>query len=435
MSSSAPAATPLLSRVTCPQCWHKFQPEDVLWISEHQDLFNLDSRVPNAQLRFLPSRFTPQAEAIDPRGFPCHRLACPRCHLEVARPMMELATFFLSIIGSPGSGKSYFLAAMARQLRRTLPIKFATAFSDADATFNMRLKQYEQSLFANARPDQLQELQELVHKTQLEGDGYADVNFGNQSVRYARPYLFTMRLQENHPNEERRGYGRTVCLYDNAGESYLPGQDSAAAPVTRHLAESSMLFFVFDPLQDSRFRRMDDSMNEGIIDKSHLGSQEGVFEEAATRIRRFAGLASSQKYNKPVTVIVTKCDRWLHLLYENPRELNAIRLARLTSDLAVRPEQAVDVSLIDRVSNKIRKLLLSTSTEIVSAVENFSKQVRYIPVSATGWSTYVDKKTGRPVIRPGDAEPFWAEVPFLYAMANSSLGLIPKVRDNTQTDD
>jgi len=427
-------ATPLLSRVTCPQCWHKFQPEDVLWISEHQDLFNLDSRVPNAQLRFLPSRFTPQGEAIDSRGFPCHRLACPRCHLEVARPMMELATFFLSIIGSPGSGKSYFLAAMARQLRRTLPIKFATAFADADATFNMRLKQYESSLFANARPDQLQELQELVHKTQLEGDGYADVNYGNQSVRYARPYLFTMRLQETHANVERRGYGRTVCLYDNAGESYLPGQDSAAAPVTRHLAESSMLFFVFDPLQDSRFRRMEDSMNEGVTDKSHLGSQEGVFEEAATRIRRFAGLSSSQKYNRPVTVIVTKCDRWLHLLYENPRELNAIRLARLTNDLSVRPEQAVDVGLIDQVSNKIRKLLLSTSTEIVSAVENFSKQVRYIPVSATGWSTHVDSKTGRPVIRPGDAEPFWAEVPFLYAMANSSLGLIPKVRDGNSAE-
>lgn len=420
----------MLTRVTCPQCWHKFQPEDVLWISEHQDLFNLDSRVPNAQLRFLPSRFTPQAEAIDPRGFPCHRLACPRCHLEVARPMLELATFFLSIIGSPGSGKSYFLAAMARQLRRLLPIKFSTAFADADATFNMRLKQYEQSLFANARPDQLQELQELVHKTQVEGDGYADVNFGNQSVRYARPYLFTMRLQENHPNIERRGYGRTICLYDNAGESYLPGQDSAAAPVTRHLAESSMLFFVFDPLQDSRFRRLEDSLNDGIVDKSHLGSQEGVFEEAATRIRRFAGLSSSQKYNRPVTVIVTKCDRWLHLLFENPSEMSAFLPTRLPAeDGTMRPQTAIDVGMIDRVSQRVRQLLVATSTEIVSAVENFSKQVRYIPVSATGWSTHVDPKTGRPVIRPGEAEPFWAEVPFLYAMANSNLGLIPRIRD------
>ncbi|MBA4182200.1 MAG: hypothetical protein C0506_16565, partial [Anaerolinea sp.] len=359
------STTPMLSRVTCPQCWNKFQPEDVLWISEHQDLFGIDNRVPNAQLRFLPSRFSPQGEAIDPRGFPCHKLACPKCHLEVARPMLELATFFLSIIGSPGSGKSYFLAAMARQLRRTLPLKFSTAFADADATFNMRLKEYEQSLFANARPDQVQELLQLVKKTDVGGDGYADVRFGTQSVRYALPYLFTMRLQDNHPNLERRGYGRTVCLYDNAGESYLPGQDSAAAPVTRHLAESSMLFFVFDPLQDSRFRRLDESLNEGIVDKSHLGSQEGVFEEAATRIRRFAGLSSSQKYNRPVTVIVTKCDRWLHLLFDEPRELTAFNQRRTAGeDGTLRLQNAVDVGTIDRVSQRVRQLLVSTSTEI-----------------------------------------------------------------------
>lgn len=425
-------ATPLLPRVTCPQCWHKFQPEDVLWISEHQDLFNLDSRVPNAQLRFLPSRFSPNAEAIDPRGFPCHRLACPRCHLEVARPMMELQTFFLSIIGAPSSGKSYFLAAMSRQLRRMLPIKFATAFADADATFNMRLKQYEQSLFANPRPDQLQEMQELILKTQTTGDeyGYAAVNYGNQSVMYALPYLFTMRLQENHPNIERRGFGRTICLFDNAGESFLPGQEKASAPVTRHLAEASMLFFVFDPLQDSRFRRLDESLNEGVTDKSHLGSQEGVFEEAATRIRRFAGLATNQKYNRPVTVIVTKCDRWLHLVFDNPRDLSAYAHAAWTSpDGTSRPQLGMDTTLIDKVSQRIRKLLISTCTEIVSAAENFSKQVRYIPVSATGWSTHVDAATGRPMMRPGEVEPFWAEVPFLYAMANSSLGLIPKIRD------
>jgi len=89
------AVPSLINRVICPQCWHKFAPQDVLWISEHQDLFNLDTRVPNAQLRFLPSRFTPNAEALDSRGFPCHRLACPNCHLEMPRSMLEMESFFL----------------------------------------------------------------------------------------------------------------------------------------------------------------------------------------------------------------------------------------------------------------------------------------------------------------------------------------------------
>ena len=344
--------------------------------------------------------------------------------------MMELAPFFLSIIGSPGSGKSYFLAAMARQLRRMLPLKFSTAFGDADATFNMRLKKYEQSLFSNPHADEIQELQKLVEKTQSEGDGYADVKFGNQTVQYLLPYLFTLRLRDDHPHKERRGYGRTLCLYDNSGESYLPGVDSAAAPLTRHLAESSMLFFVFDPLQDSRFRKLDHSLSEGVVDKSHLGPQEGVFEEAASRLRRFAGIPSSQQYSKPVTVLVAKCDRWLHLLYENPRELSPYAICRkVGADISEKPTYAMDVGVIDRVSRKIRELLVSTCAEIVGAVESFSKQVRYIPVSATGWSTSIDVATGLPVMRPSEAEPFWAEVPFLYAMANSSLGLIPKARD------
>ena len=221
------AIPPLLNRVLCPQCWHKFHPEEILWISEHQDLFGSDNRVPNAQKRFLPSRFTPQAEAIDPRGFPCHRLACPNCHLEIPRPLLELQTLVMSVLGSPGSGKSYFLAAMASQLRHVLPLKFFATFADADATLNFRLKESERQLFANSNPQQMQELGELIQKTQEVGDeyGYASVNFGSQAVNYLRPYAFTMQVQENHPNPERRGAGRAICLFDNAGESCFAGID------------------------------------------------------------------------------------------------------------------------------------------------------------------------------------------------------------------
>lgn len=421
----------LLSRVTCPQCWHKFAPQDVLWISEHQDLFNLDNRVPNAQLRFLPSRFTPNAEALDSRGFPCHRVACPNCHLEIPRSMLEMESFFLSILGAPGSGKSYFLAAMANQLRNSLPLNFKATFSDADASLNTRLRTSEQHLFANSNPEKLQELQELIHKTQEGGDdfGYVDVNFGSQSVRYLRPFTFTMQVQDDHPNPKRRGYSRAICLYDNAGESFLPGFDRSSAPVTRHLAESRALFFVYDPLQDSRFRMLDSSLEEGIIDKSHLGSQEGVFQEAATRIRRFAGLSSREKYSRPVIVVVTKCDRWAKLADRELIQRSPIISTRMKmSDGSTAELNALDMRLIDTVSSRTRDLLLRMTPEVVTSVENFSNHVCYIPVSATGESTTVNQETGRPVIRPGDAQPTWAEIPFLYALSISSLGLIPKLK-------
>ncbi len=420
----------LLNRVTCPQCWTKFHPEDILWISEHQDLFNLDNRVPEAQLRFLPTRFTPQAEAIDPRGFPCHRLACPNCHLEIPRPLLELESFFLSILGSPGSGKSYFLAAMASQLRRVLPLKFHTAFADADATLNFRLRESERELFANGKPQEFRELQELVKKTDEvgEGFGYSEVNFGSQSVRYLRPYAFTMKVQPTHPNVQRHGAGRAICLYDNAGESFLPGRENSSAPVTRHLAESRVLFFVYDPLQDSRFRAKDACLGLAIVDKSDLGSQEAVFQEAANRIRRYSGLSSRQKYPRPVIVVVTKCDRWGSLI--DPHLMSKSPIVETTSkmpDGSLRELSALDIEQVKEVSGKVRHLLLETTPDIVSAVEGFTDHACYVPVSATGAHTHIDPGTGRPVVKPGDMQAFWAEIPLVYSLAISSLGMIPKL--------
>ena len=81
-----------------------------------------DARLgPDQQLRFLPTRFSIEGAAIDPRGFACQGLACPRCHLPVPRALLEMDPLFLSILGAPGSGKSYFLTAMTWALRQTMP--------------------------------------------------------------------------------------------------------------------------------------------------------------------------------------------------------------------------------------------------------------------------------------------------------------------------
>ncbi|MEO1961781.1 MAG: hypothetical protein ABGW82_12575, partial [Paracoccus sp. (in: a-proteobacteria)] len=63
-------------------------------------------------MRFSPERFDIKCGAIDPRGYPSTDVACPKCHLAIARPLIEIPPFFLSIFGAPSSGKSYFLAAM-----------------------------------------------------------------------------------------------------------------------------------------------------------------------------------------------------------------------------------------------------------------------------------------------------------------------------------
>ncbi len=66
--------------------------------------------------------------------------------------MLEMEPLFLSILGAPASGKSYFLTAMTWQLRRILPIHFKVDFTDADPASNRALNDCEESLFLN--PDE-----------------------------------------------------------------------------------------------------------------------------------------------------------------------------------------------------------------------------------------------------------------------------------------
>ena len=140
---------PLRSRVTCPHCWNEFPPDRALWIAQHPDLVGDPRLGADQPQRFLPTRFNVQGAAIDSRGFACHGLACPNCHLAVPRSMFEMRPMFLSILGSPASGKSYFLAAMTWRLRSVLPKYFAVGFNDADPALNHRLHEYESLQFLN----------------------------------------------------------------------------------------------------------------------------------------------------------------------------------------------------------------------------------------------------------------------------------------------
>jgi hypothetical protein len=408
---------PLRARITCPHCWHGFPPEDSLWISQHPDLMGDPRLGQDHQLRFLPTRFNADGDAIDARGFNCHGLACPRCHLPIPRALLELQSVFLSILGAPASGKSYFLTTMSWLLRQVLPQHFALSFGDADPSSNRSLNEYEERLFLNQNQNALAALD----KTALEGDLYSTVLFSGHSVSYPRPFLFSLRPLEEHPNyKAMAGLARALCLYDNAGEHFLPGQDTATSPVTRHLSLSRVLFFLFDPTQDPRFRRacLGKTKDPQMGEHARTSRQETILLEAADRIRRHTGLAQNARHKRPLIVVVTKLDAWESLL---GREVPAnpwhpTRYPNLS---------ALDVELIDRISAELRAVLSRLTPELVSAAESFSEQVIYVPASALGRSPEVDAKTGLLGIRPRDINPRWADVPLLYAMARWMNGIIP----------
>ena len=143
---------------------------------------------------------------------------------------------------------------MTWQLRQVLPIHFNVAFTDADPASNRVLNECEESLFLHPDEAALVPLGNLIRKTELQGELYDTVAYGQQTVSYPRPFLFTMQPREGHPAGDRARPARMLCLYDNAGEHFQPGQDTTSSPVTRHLAQSRAIIFLFDPTQDPRFR-------------------------------------------------------------------------------------------------------------------------------------------------------------------------------------
>jgi hypothetical protein len=340
--------------------------------------------------------------------------------------MFEMRPLFLSILGSPASGKSYFLAAMTWRLRHVLPKYFLVALNDADPQLNHRLHEYESLQFLNPNQDALV----AIEKTETQGDLYDTVLFGDQAVSYPRPFAFAMLPIEGHPNfNTSASVARTLCVYDNAGESFLPGEDAATSPVTRHLALSKVLMFLFDPTQDIRFRKLcrgktsDPQMMERgeRLQRERAVRQETILTEAAQRVRRYAGLAQGQKHSRPLIVVVTKFDSWKDIF--NEAVLPPVRVASSAS-----ARSAVNLRGIDDVSHRLRALLLMVSPEIVSAAESFSSQVLYVPVSATGRGPETDPNTGAFGFRPKDMEPVWAEVPMLYALSRWMQGLVPFVK-------
>jgi len=412
----------LRPRIVCPHCWNRFATEDTLWIAVHPDLQH-DPRLDVGGQRFLPTRYNVEGNAIDPRGMVCQDLACPQCHLRIPRPLLEIPPLFVSIAGTPSCGKTYFLASMTWRLRQSLPRHFAMTFTDADPVSNLQLNEYENQQFFSQTPDQPIKLA----KTEREGELYDTVMYGEQLVQYPRPFLFATRPTKKHPNYQQASrVSRLVCVYDNAGESFEPGNDDVSAPVTRHLAQAQVLMFCFDPTQDPRLREecRSRSHDPQVVLGLETRRQEVLFHEMVDRVRRHAGLHQNQKYTRPLIIIVTKFDVWRQLLECESLPCPWKELSN--GDLC-----ALDLPVIESISNRVREMLWKFSPEMVSAAESFSEHVFYVPVSATGCSPEFDETSNiNKGFCPRDIKPEWAEIPLLVSLARWGGGMIPYVQSN-----
>lgn len=411
----------LRKKIVCPHCWHEFQPEDILAVAGSPNLFYEDGRTfgtsNDSKLRFLPLRFNIHGTPIDSEGFECQYKACPRCLLKIPDILLSAKTSYVSIVGAPSSGKSYFLTSMTYKMRSTFPNYFKYSFIDADPLMNERLREYESHQFESENV----EAYTAIEKTQVTGSTYSSTMINGQMFQFPQPYIFTMRPLSEHPQYENGNLiPNAICFYDNAGESYLSGQDSETSPVTRHLQNSDAILFLFDPMQDVRFRQACRSISDDPqLQVENLRSnvrQDEVFNEMVRRCRFLRHMGPTEIADIPLIIVVTKFDIWAPLLNISDIEIP-------WQNLEGKELAGLDLVKIRQISNRVRDLLLKLIPHFPMAAGEFSRNVTFVPTSATGCSP--TKRGEQLVFRPRDLAPIWAEVPLLLAL--QSVGLVQKL--------
>ena len=400
-----------------------------MWIAESPALVGDAKLGETERERFLPTEYDAKGFAIDARGVECRDLACPHCHLRIPSEALERSTVYMSIVGAPACGKSYYLAASTWSLRKLFPRRFRIDFLDADPEMNRKIQEYETRAFLGPQDEPVE-----LDKTEVQGELYDAVRFEDGIVSYPKPFVFSLSPSRDHPNIDKVAkLSKLLCLYDNAGESFLParGADSATSPTTRHLGRSDCVFFLFDPTQDARFRAdFREYSSDPQLDETNdafrrsPARQDAVFEETIRRIRASKKMYANDRFEGLLVVVVSKLDVWKSELPADDIRKDPISVASYqgTDYCFLRGDK------INRVSRALRTMLARRAPEFVAAAEGFANEVVYIPVSATGCSPTIDEETKRRGFRPKDLNPIWIGVPLLYALARFTKGLVP-IRD------
>lgn len=132
-----------------------------------------------------------------------------------------------------------------------------------------------------------------------------------------------------------------------------------------------------------------------------------LLNEMISRIKRYTGLKSNEKYNKPLVVIIPKYDAWRESF---PIDLEQTEFTYYSQS---RLSCYLDISAITNVSYIMREELLRISPEVVATCESFFSTVYFIPVSALGQMPEYDQEKDMIAIKPQHLKPIWAEVPIL----------------------
>ncbi len=314
--------------------------------------------------RFLASRFNDRGQAIDAMGMVAPDSACPHCRRKLPPNFLDQPHYIFSIVGAPSSGKSYYLSVLIKVMQDVAFKHFGVTFRDADPSQNAVLNAMRNHLFSAGTPQDA-----FVAKTDLEGALYETLPRQGRMVKLPKPFVFRL-TDRNHGDD-----GFSIVFYDNAGEHFEPGRNSADSPGAQHIAVASGIFFLFDPLSNPEFKRRLAGQVDPQLEKRFNDQQDILLAESESRIKGILALATGERIATPFAVIVGKCDAWMHLLGEDPL------LPVLAND-----DQGALVNLGNILVNsrRIRTLLLGICPAIVANAEAISSTVCYFAASPLG---------------------------------------------------
>lgn len=404
-NASETLSVPLLPEsahaVTCPLCWLKFDVGDAMSIAVHESLRGDPILGSEEMLRFLPTSFNEDGVSLDPAGMPAPDIACPHCRRRLPPGYLELDNRIFSIVGAPSAGKSYYLSVLIKELQGSLYRNFGITLKDLDPSGNVLLTQMKNRLFSAKRPEDA-----ILAKTALEGAMYERYPRFGKMVALPKP--FTYSLSEDGKPET------SIIFYDNAGEHFEPGLDIEESPGAMHVASSSAIFFLFDPVSNRNFKRLigqhpDPQLNIG----GRIDQQDTILSEMEVRIKRILSVEPSKRIDTPIAIILGKCDIWRNLLKENLE--NPIK------------DGYLDLSIVDSNSEKLRRFMLSIDPSIPSGAQTISSNVRFFALSALGHSPEMltlGECAGKIAPIPEKLNPIDVDIPTIWALSQTT-NLIP----------
>ena len=290
----------------CPTCRSTFTQSEILNIATHPELKGDDLLGADAMRRFVATTTDSEGFVVDGYGTRCTEIACPRCHHKLPPFFEQMKQHVFSLIGVPASGKSYFLASLVQELEHTLPMGFGIPFRDADPTANRPLNDMRTKVFSTDSP-----LEAHMGKTNLRTNSVRQIYKDGGYYKMPRPFIYTLNKEHDI---------HSIVLYNNTAISAECNCTTDFGPYIENIRLASAIFFLFDPTSNPGFRALLKGSSDPQIKQNIYppGRQSSLLAETEIRLRTELNLPPGRKINKPLALIIGKCDTWLHLLGPEP---------------------------------------------------------------------------------------------------------------------